>query len=139
MLAPAAEASSKDKDSNPPHSTKYASRPPSGTDSYGPLSDNGLENVDLGLLNEEIDLGGASAATLNAAANDPGIFLSPAATTASSSTAAAEAGVSTRPAARIRISVSDPVKRVSVRKVDFSFEHKNENPDDANLLNYFPP
>lgn len=109
-LAPA--VSNKDKDSDAPSSPKFASRPPSGADSYDPLSDNGLENVDLGLLNEEIDRldGGTSTA---ATVKDRGNVFSPAA--ASSSSAAAEAGVSTRPVARIRVSVADPVKLVSVR------------------------
>lgn len=119
MATPPPAASSKDKDSDAPSSPKFASRPPSGADSYGPLSDNGLENVDLGLSNEEIDLSGggsSSAAAAAAAVDDRGNIFSSAA--ASSSSAAAGAGVSTRPTARIRISVSDPVKRVSVRIID---------------------
>lgn len=114
LATPPPAASSKDKDSDAPSSPKFASRPPSGADSYGPLSDNGLENVDLGLSNEEIDLSGggsSSAAAAAAAVDDRGNIFSSAA--ASSSSAAAGAGVSTRPTARIRISVSDPVKRVS--------------------------
>jgi hypothetical protein len=106
ILPPA--ASSQDKDSDAPSSPKFASRPPSGADSYGPLSDNALENIDLGLVNEEIEAGPSSAA---ASVNDRGNLFSPAAGGASTSAGAAEG--STRPAARIRISVSDPVKRVS--------------------------
>lgn len=111
LAPPPPAASSKDKDSDAPSSPKFASRPPSGTDSYGPIADSALENVDLGLLNEDIDLGGGGSSVPTV--KDRGNVFSSAA--ASSSSAAAGASVSTRPAARIRISVSDPVKLVSVR------------------------
>jgi sorting nexin-1/2 len=110
----------------PSESPKFASRPPSGADSYGPLSsENGLENIDLGPLHEEIDLGvdgggnapppSSSSAASAAAITDRGnlLFSPSGAGTSGASTSAAAAGVSTRPAARIRISVSDPVRRVS--------------------------
>lgn len=64
---------------------------------HDPLSDSGLENVDLGQSQPEVDVGAALAAASSALPPEqPGA-----------------AGGSTRPAPRVRITVTDPVKRVS--------------------------
>lgn len=74
---------------------------PTPSSYLGPLTDSVLENVDLGEDDKiEVDVGAAMAAA--------GTALTPTAATGN-------VEPSTRPAARVRISVSDPVKRVQVR------------------------
>ena len=100
-LTPASEGQPSNDNNSNNRSTK--SEPASesigfNSSNYGPLSDSGLENVDLGASQPEVDVGAAMAA----------------AGTELPSPGQGAAGSSTRPTARVRISVLDPVKRVSV-------------------------